>query len=512
MFDQSYTYDSLNRLKSAEEVSDSLTTWKQVYTFDRYGNRNFDEEETTTLVKNCGTDPNFTVCAADKKVFNPDMNPANNRMASGQDWTYDAAGNVTVDAEGRQFIYDAENKQKEVKNSINDVIGQYFFDGDGKRVKKIVPSTGEVTIFVYDAGAKLIGEYSTVLSQDPKAQYLTSDHLGSPRVNTDQDGLITSRTDYMPYGEEIIGLGNRTSNENYVTDDVRQGFTGYENDPETGLDYAQARMYANDLGRFTSIDPIIMAKERLRMPQRLNLYIYTTNNPLNFTDPTGEDVAVNGSDSDITLYENDLNKRLEKSKLKVKVVDGKLTVVGKVPKNLKGDALKIVQAIRNKDKTANISLVRNDGQVDFGSAFSLDKDGNLSTSNQRIDYAELGILNSAKIDGYDSSVVAMHETLEAIGIQIDGKSKDDAHKYAGDLGYPGLSMSITGAIVPKPDDGSYLGFQYKYQVEGTNTTFTADGMFSKPFTPAPGQKGPKTELDYQKFRATSPLNITRIQK
>src|SRR5690606_8844915 len=39
--EQTYAYDSLNRLKSAEEVIDSQTSWKQVFTFDRYGNKNF---------------------------------------------------------------------------------------------------------------------------------------------------------------------------------------------------------------------------------------------------------------------------------------------------------------------------------------------------------------------------------------------------------------------------------------------------------------------------------------
>jgi hypothetical protein len=35
------------------------------------------------------------------------------------------------------------------------LIGQYYFDGDGKRVKKVVPN-GETTIFVYDAGGNSV--------------------------------------------------------------------------------------------------------------------------------------------------------------------------------------------------------------------------------------------------------------------------------------------------------------------------------------------------------------------
>ncbi|MCV4939180.1 hypothetical protein OFC17_30830, partial [Escherichia coli] len=60
----------------------------------------------------------------------------------------DAAGNTTADPEGRTFIYDAENKQTEVRDSQNTIIGQYRYDGDGRRVKKIVLSTAETTILV----------------------------------------------------------------------------------------------------------------------------------------------------------------------------------------------------------------------------------------------------------------------------------------------------------------------------------------------------------------------------
>ncbi len=69
---------------------------------------------------------------------------------------------------------------------------------------------GETTIFVYDAAGKLIGEYSTVVAaaEDARVAYLTADHLGRQRINTDRDGKVTSRHDYHPYGEEIH-QGNR---------------------------------------------------------------------------------------------------------------------------------------------------------------------------------------------------------------------------------------------------------------------------------------------------------------
>jgi RHS repeat-associated protein len=68
-------------------------------------------------------------------------------------------------------------------------------------------------------------------------------------------------------------------------------FTGKERD-ETGLDYFEARYYSGALGRFTSVDPIWITKERISDPQRLNLYAYGRNNPIRFIDPNGMDITI----------------------------------------------------------------------------------------------------------------------------------------------------------------------------------------------------------------------------
>ncbi len=116
----------------------------------------------------------------------------------------------------------------------------------------------------------------------------------------------------MPYGEEITGLGNRTVNENYTSDDVRQGFTGYEKDYETGLDFAQARIYQNRLGRFYSSDPLL-SSGYLSNPQSWGRYAYAQNNPLNLTDPSGLfvwDDTLGGSASDTELMETSDGRRI----------------------------------------------------------------------------------------------------------------------------------------------------------------------------------------------------------
>lgn len=272
---QTYKYDSLYRLKEAKETSNSATNWIQSYNYDRYGNR-------TGFNENIGGIANTQT---------PAIDPLTNRFTS-TNFTYDKNGNITKDisrfSQARTFVFNAENKQTEIKDANGTPIGKYYYDGEGKRVKKVTDT--ETTVFVYSAG-KLVAEYSTKTPpQIPTTSYMTTDHLGTPRVITDAFGQVKSRRDFMPFGEELtINVGGRNTNLKYGgnADDTRQKFTGYQKDTETELDFAEARMYENRYARFTAVDPLLSSGNSAD-PQSFNRYIYVYNNPLSFTDPTGE--------------------------------------------------------------------------------------------------------------------------------------------------------------------------------------------------------------------------------
>ena len=225
-------------------------------------------------------------------MVNPTINQSNNRLDG---YTFDDAGNTKIDAISRQFIYDAENKQIEVKDAQSTSIGKYYYDGDGKRVKKVAGN--EMTIFIYDAAGKLVAEYSNQTNANPQVSYLTSDHLGSPRINTDASGQVTARHDYLPFGEEIT----RAS---YGNDDVRKQFTGYEKDEETDLDFAQARYFNSGVGRFYSVDPENYGASE-DDPQSWNGYAYVRNNPVILVDPYGLDYKVCHTNGQCFNYKND---------------------------------------------------------------------------------------------------------------------------------------------------------------------------------------------------------------
>ncbi len=267
-----------------------------------------------------------------------------------------------------------------IDNSVT--VGEYFYDGDGKRVKKYVPGTGETTIFVYDAGGKLVAEYSTIVAStnDAKVAYLTSDHLGSPRVNTDRDGNVTARHDYHPFGEEIA-TSQRTSGLGYVLDTLRKQFTGYERDGETGLDFAQARMYGGGHGRFSTPDPynVILEKERgedeneraeiligfISNPQRWNMYVYVVNNPLSFTDPDGHkprtiNIFLDAGDDDSVLTPEGL-EAWQKWAANAMKKDKDLTInIYQINRNTPGTVNAFLESLKAKD-TATIFMGHSTG-------------------------------------------------------------------------------------------------------------------------------------------------------
>lgn len=276
---QTYKYDPLHRIIDAVETSSGSQTWRQAFGYDPYGNR-------ISFSQSIGNQQlpinNLTL---------PQIDPNTNRFRSGQGYSYDPVGNLTADPTGRTFVFNGDNKQIEIRDSSSAVIAKYFYDADGRRVKKIIGS--QTTVFVYDAFGKLVAEMTTSSPvQQPTVNYTATDTLGSPRIITNARGEVVSRRDFMPFGEELAADGTyRTTNLKYgVSDGVRQKFTGYQRDSESDLDFAEARYYNSHHGRFTAVDPLL-ASGKSADPQTLNRYAYVMNRPLVHVDPSGLQVG-----------------------------------------------------------------------------------------------------------------------------------------------------------------------------------------------------------------------------
>jgi RHS repeat-associated protein len=110
-------------------------------------------------------------------------------------------------------------------------------------------------------------------------------------IGTDRLGSVTYRgyggaALYYPYGEEETLTANDT-----------QKFATYTRDSATGMDYAQNRYYASQIGRFTTADPYRASAKR-RNPQSWNRYAYVQGDPINGNDPSGLDCMIVGADSE----------------------------------------------------------------------------------------------------------------------------------------------------------------------------------------------------------------------
>ncbi len=137
---QFFEYDSLNRLQFANEAS-----WKQQYSYDRYGNRTIDQGNT------------FGV-GIPNPYFGVDQSTNRLTPAGGYTMHYDAAGNLDNDnytGQG-QRNFDAENRMTAA--SSNGQWQSYVYDADGRRVKRVV--NGAETWQVYGIGGELIAEYA----------------------------------------------------------------------------------------------------------------------------------------------------------------------------------------------------------------------------------------------------------------------------------------------------------------------------------------------------------------
>jgi len=108
------------------------------------------------------------------------------------------------------------------------------------------------------------------------------DHLGTPRVLTDEYGAVISKHALFPFGEEVAPASPEWAIANSTN---THWFTGHERDAGGWKDYMLARSYSNSTARFQSPDRL---RGDLYKPGSGALYTYVWNRPLVAVDPDGE--------------------------------------------------------------------------------------------------------------------------------------------------------------------------------------------------------------------------------
>jgi RHS repeat-associated protein len=106
-------------------------------------------------------------------------------------------------------------------------------------------------------------------------RYQYDNHIGSACLELDHQAQIISYEEYTPFGSTAYqAVRSQTETPK------RYRYGGKERDEESGLNYHSARYCVTWLGRWLNPDP-------LGIKDGLNVYAYSRNNPIRFSDPSG---------------------------------------------------------------------------------------------------------------------------------------------------------------------------------------------------------------------------------
>ncbi|MGW1013053.1 RHS repeat domain-containing protein [Streptomyces termitum] len=281
---------------SASVVGGPDAYWT-TYTYDAVGNRKTETRHKTPSGPAADTLRTYAAPTAGThdlpKVTQTGTDPRE------ETYTYDAAGNTRTRAIGsaaqQTLAWNDEGRLASVTQGAN--VSSYIYTTEGQRLVKkdstgttiTLPAGNEVRLDkagkvtgtrYYTADAKIVA-----LRTGGKLLFTLSDHHGTGTVQITADAAQTvTRRKTSLFGEA------RGPQPTGWTGD--KGFIGGTRDADSGLTHIGAREYDPALGRFVSVDPILEADK----PQTMNGYSYAGNNPVTFSDPTGEafEECVNG--------------------------------------------------------------------------------------------------------------------------------------------------------------------------------------------------------------------------
>jgi|SRR3990172_1650856 len=173
----------------------------------------------------------------------------------------------------------------QVSADTNTVI--FLYDGGGQRIYRGV-NGGEHTYYISPGIEVVLSSGGTIsyrksyyfsgklvavkdnLTGSEQVNYIHQDHLGSTTLVTSEQGTVNSQQVYFPYGS------TRTTNGTLPTE--RQYTSQISDTDLTGLYYYNARYYNPQIAKFTQADS---------QGDTLNKYTYVGNNPIIYTDPSG---------------------------------------------------------------------------------------------------------------------------------------------------------------------------------------------------------------------------------
>ena len=268
---EQFGYDSLNRLTSignrviAYADNGNITSIGGVGTMD-YGASSRPYQITALHPESDGLVPSRVQNVSYTCYSRPSILTEGGKSAA---FTYDDDGN-------RVKMYVADGSTQLLTRYY--VGGRYEFDQSPEGTKERLYLGGDA----YSAPMVLQRENGG----DWVAYNIGRDYLGNITHIATLNGTLVAEYSYDPWGR----LRDPETLEVYAAGEepelfLGRGFTGHEHLTWFGLINMNARLYDPLLGRFLSPDPYVQAPD---FTQNFNRYSYALNNPLKYTDDTGE--------------------------------------------------------------------------------------------------------------------------------------------------------------------------------------------------------------------------------
>ncbi|MBL1259194.1 MAG: RHS repeat-associated core domain-containing protein [Thiotrichaceae bacterium] len=176
------------------------------------------------------------------------------------------------------YSYDAlgNRRAKTVNGETTHYLTAPIF-GMSHVLAELAPDNTLKSTYLY-AGPQLLKEEPSTTDRSLDLYILHEGKVGSITHTVDMNGSVRNEYDYDTFGTRThVKTANTGSNQHF-------GYTGQMQDAESGLLYLRARYYDPAIGRFISADPYL---GRMAEPVTQNRYIYVHNNPLLYSDPSG---------------------------------------------------------------------------------------------------------------------------------------------------------------------------------------------------------------------------------
>ncbi|MFF0026621.1 polymorphic toxin-type HINT domain-containing protein [Streptomyces avermitilis] len=305
---QCFQYDYLARLTEAwaqptltcatspsSSILGGPAAYWQSYTYDTSGNRRTEilHDITGDTAKNVTSSYSYPPPGSTRPHAVSQVETTKQGSTAVDSYTYDDAGNThtrTLGGDKQSLDWDAEGHLKQVTTpdgSSGTKTTSYVYDADGNR---LIQRTGtETTLYLgsteitlakgattakatryYDMG----GGNQAIRANDNKLSLFVGDRHGTSELAIDAAALTMQQRRSTPFGtprgpQPTSWPGSK-------------GFIGGTQDT-TGLTHLGAREYDPAMGRFISVDPVLVPTD----PQQLNAYAYANNSPVTSSDPSG---------------------------------------------------------------------------------------------------------------------------------------------------------------------------------------------------------------------------------